>query len=145
MRSHRLRSAPEYGVWNQMKQRCTNPSVRSYSRYGGRGIAVCPRWLASFLDFYIDMGPRPSPAYQLDRRDNTGPYSPENCRWVDQRTQQNNRRDSTFLTHDGLTLTTTEWERRLGFKPSTVKQRLRLGWDVTRALTTPTRPQLPRK
>jgi len=131
-------------LWNtyyKMIARCHVPSDRSYKRYGARGIVVCERWRESFVDFLADMGDRPD-GCSIDRIDNDGPYSPENCRWATISQQNSNTRQNHKLTYGGETMTITQWGLCLNMSPRTIRNRLRYGWSVERALTEPVSPLL---
>ena len=86
----RVRELPEYHTWIDIKARCYNSNNNAYSRYGGRGITVDPRWINDFHQFYEDMGPKPSKNHSIDRIDVDGNYAPENCRWTTQDIQVQN-------------------------------------------------------
>jgi hypothetical protein len=121
---HGLSHLPEYGVWYMMKQRCLNPTDRSYANYGGRGITVAPEWINNFAVFLADVGRRPDPSYSLDRIDNDGIYEPGNVRWTTRREQMNNKRTNRLITHDGRTQTISQWAQELGLNPETIHSRL---------------------
>lgn len=89
---HGMHKKPEYRIWKGMKKRCNNTNEKQYKDYGGRGITVCERWKNSFLNFYEDMGERPSDKHSLERSNNDKGYSPSNCKWATSVEQNNNRR-----------------------------------------------------
>lgn len=89
VRTHGMTGTFEYHVWENMIQRCTNPTASGYSKYGRIGIEVCPDWLESFENFFKDMGKAPE-GHTLDRKDPSGGYSKENCRWATKSVQAYN-------------------------------------------------------
>lgn len=138
--THRMSNSREHNAWCNMKGRCYSKGTKRYKDYGGRGISVCERWLNSFENFFADMGPMPE-GMSLDRIDNNGPYSPENCRWATRKEQQRNSRRNVRLTFNGITLGVTEWSERpeiqnLGITFAVLQSRVFRGWDHGRALTT---------
>lgn len=87
----------EYNTWSNMVSRCKYKNNKSYKNYGGRGIKVCKRWANSFLNFYNDIGPRPTREHTLDRINNNQGYKPSNCRWVSRSEQQVNKRKRKYF------------------------------------------------
>jgi hypothetical protein len=89
--SPKKRGTPTYHSWENMIQRCTNPSNTNYPRYGAKGVTPCNRWLNSFADFLADVGERP-PGTTLGRFMDIGNYEPGNCRWMTRAEQSAERR-----------------------------------------------------
>lgn len=133
--THGASKTSEFWAWVSMKERCTNPKLRSYKNYGGRGIKVCARWMQSFGNFIADMGWKPSPNHSLDRKDNDGDYTPENCRWSTSFEQGSNMRKSVLITAFGKTLCAEEWGRKTGISAPTIRHRIRSGIPTELALT----------
>lgn len=129
MKSEGIPRTPEKRVYYYMRARCLCSTNKDYGRYGGRGIAICDRWLRrveGFQNFLADMGARPSDLHMLDRIDNDGGYSPENCRWVLMKDQVRNR--EVTLKVNGVPL--AEIAERAGMKYSTAYSRHRAGKPV---------------
>jgi hypothetical protein len=138
--THGLSKTREYAVWCGMISRCAATSGPDYARYAGRGIKVCERW-RKFENFWADMGPAP-PGTELDREDNNGDYTPNNCRWLDHKGQSNNRRNNFRVEYAGETKTLAQWaeDPRCVVDFDTFRQRIRrCKWSIEKALTTPHR------
>lgn len=128
-------SSPTYKSWHAMKQRCTNPKSPQYKDYGGRGLDVAPCWM-SFDNFLAHMGERPA-GTTLERIDNERGYWPDNCYWATRAQQQRNRRNNVWLELDGERMVLTDWAAKLGLRAHSLAQRLKHGWSLRDALTTP--------
>lgn len=111
-----------YWAWKSMKQRCLNPRCAAYKNYGARGITICEEWMEfePFCEWALNNGHKRG--LDLDRRDNSGGYSPENCRWITRQENTNNRRKTIFLEVDGVRKARTDWERQLGLPRGILKQ-----------------------
>lgn len=131
----------EYAAWRDMRNRCGNTKLRTFKHYGGRGISVCAQWAYSFPTFLNDMGPRPSKKHSLDRKDNNGGYTPDNCRWATREEQQRNRQDTRLLTVNGKTQCIKDWARETGIPNATLHGRLSRGWPSDRAVLAPIRTE----
>lgn len=119
-----------------MLRRCTYQKHPAYKNYGGRGISVCESWSLTktgYKSFVSDMGLRPA-GCELDRIDNNGNYSKDNCRWVTRASNAQNRRTSRFITFRGETKTLSQWARDSGLRVDTLFLRLKRGFPIEKAL-----------
>ena len=138
-------------IYINIVQRCCNPNTINYKRYGARGITMCEEWLnkervitdlglstkgwITFKTWALNNG------YQegltIDRIDNNKGYSPDNCRWVNHKTQANNRSSNRFITYKGKTQTMKQWSEELGIDYRVMTQRITiLKWPTNKAFET---------
>lgn len=116
-------------IYRVMKNRCVNPNRHNYHRYGGRGIKVCDKWLnniESFVEWSVKNGYKKG--LQLDRIDNDGDYTPENCRWVTPKDNANNRVSNVFITYKNKTKSIAEWAEIMDIDAKTIYYRYSKGW-----------------
>ena len=138
---HGKRNTRLYKIWDSMKQRCNNENHTRYKNYGGRGIKVCDEWNNKndgFINFYnwaIQNGYKDN--LTIDRIDVNGNYCPENCQWITNQEQQENKTTNRLLTFNGKTMCVSQWAKELGLKEATLRTRISKGWSDERVLTTP--------
>ena len=128
-------------IFLHMKDRCYNPNFRDYKNYGGRGITICEEWQTphswkggrAFRKWALENGYADN--LTLDRIDVNKGYSPENCRWVSMKEQQNNKRNNRLITYNGKTQTIALWCEELNLPFSTVKNRLNRKLPVEKVLS----------
>ncbi len=133
---HGMKRTRIYRIWQDMMRRCYCAKRRSFKNYGGRGIAVCESWW-TFEGFYADMKNGYRDDLTLDRQQNDGPYAKWNCRWATKAEQANNTRQNKRLSHNGESLTYSQWDVRLGRTSNSTGERARRGWPVERIINTP--------
>lgn len=129
-----------YNVWASMRERCYCPTLPTYPRYGGRGIKMCDEWYNSYLEFerwalnngYDENALRGK--CTIDRIDVNGNYCPENCRWVDQKTQMSNVTYNHYETMNGVTHTVAEWADIYGIPYQMLEGRLCRGVPIEKAV-----------
>ncbi len=140
--SHGLKHHPLYNTWATMMSRCYNSNRTSYQYYGARGISVDQRWhdISMFIE---DMSPRPE-GLTLDRVDNNGPYSMDNCRWASRKEQLRNRRDNRLITFRGETRCMAEWGEIHGKSIDTLYYRLKVGMSIEDVFLKPVVQRSPR-
>lgn len=135
---HGMKGHPAWQSWRGMRERCSNPKNRAWKWYGGNGITYVPEW-DLFWNFWLDMGASWHPGLTLERIDNDKPYSKANCRWATHSEQAKNRRSTKFLEVNGVRKCAFDWDKDLGGRKGAVLSRIKKGWSVQTAATTPVR------
>jgi hypothetical protein len=123
-----------------MRKRCYDPKNKRFPDWGGRGITICEEWMSnrsSFFTWASENGYKPG--LSIDRINNNGNYEPANCRFVSMEEQNSNTRKNVFLTHDGITLTVSQWARKIGVRPKALQHRIGRGWSISRIFSQPFR------
>lgn len=115
---------PLYLVWKNMKKRCDNPNATEYKNYGGRGITYCLEWkeFQNFYDWAISNGWQDK--LTIDRIDTNNNYCPENCRWVDMKTQENNTTRNHYIEYDNVKYTLSSLSEFLNIPYNVVRYRI---------------------
>lgn len=121
--AHGARRTKEYRAWSHIRSRCHTPTDKDFYNYGGRGIAVCDEWRASFEAFLRDVGRAPTASHTLDRLDNDQDYKPGNVRWALRADQSRNTRRNVLI--EGKVLKDYCLEKALSY--DAVQARLRRG------------------
>lgn len=136
--THGLTHHPLNSIWRGMKKRCTNGKCRQYRYYGGRGISICDDWMRSFQSFYkwaITHGYERG--LQIERKDNNGNYSPDNCEWTTRFVQMNNTRKNRFIQYQGRVFTIAQLARHIGLSYGTVWNRVKRNWKIEYVVSRP--------
>ena len=127
-RSHGMRFTRLWSIWDGMMKRCCNPRHKWFKRYGGRGITICDEWMQNHGEFFswaLSNGYKDG--LTIDRIDVDKGYCPENCRWVDMKTQLNNRSNNCVVEINGESRTLAEWADITGIGYQTLYRRYRRG------------------
>ena len=127
-----------FHLWQSIKARCNNPNNKHYSYYGGRGISLCPEWESDFSRFaewahnngYDD-------TLTIDRIDPDKGYEPSNCKWSTRQEQQSHLRNCRIFEINGVSHPLNTWCKIYNMPHETVRKRLEKGWDIEKALSTP--------
>lgn len=137
--THGMSRTKEYGMYCAMLSRCLSPSNQRYESYGERGITVCSQWMGErgFVNFLRDMGKKPGSKYSLERKNNDGPYSPENCVWATQKEQCNNKRNNVVIDYEGQQVCLKQFCDQRGLPYARVNWRLKQGWSLEKAISAP--------
>lgn len=124
-----------YIAWKNMKARCNKPRVEKGEAHYEH-ITYCQEWerFEPFFEWAMNNGYEEG--LRLDRINNEGDYCPDNCRFITNKENSNNRSNNRLLTHNGETLTVSQWADKTGIHPATLHSRLKK-WSIEKSLTAP--------
>lgn len=136
--THGLCGDPLYAVWTHMRQRINDPNIKTYNRYGGRGISICEEWKSAeeFVKWGYDNGYKIG--LTIDRKDNNGNYSPENCRFITMSEQNRNKSSNVRVEYNGESNVLWDWAEKLSMCYGTLRLRYGKG-DRGKMLFRPSR------
>lgn len=139
---HGLSTTRFYGIWEGIITRTGNRTHPKFISYGGRGIknewSDFKRFKDDMYDSYLKhVDEHGTVETQIDRIDNNGNYCKRNCRWATRKEQAQNRRNNTRITYAGTTMLLKDWSHKTGIERRTLSRRLKKGWSIHEALTTP--------
>lgn len=126
-----------YSIYMNMKSRCYYDKNPRFKNYGARGIKICCEWLEDYLTFKawaLNCGYLNN--LTLDRIDVNGNYEPDNCRWVSNKYQQNNKTNNNYIEYKGEIKTLSQWSEFLNIGYKTLQKRIN-NWGVEKAFSTP--------
>jgi hypothetical protein len=129
--THGMSKTSEYLAWINIHRRCGDPKDKAYGRYGAVGIRVCKRW-RTFENFISDMGMKPTPEHQIERRKNSQGYSPGNCYWATTKAQSRNKSSNVEVVYGGESMVLRDACSRAGLNYWTVWSRIDKGWPPKR-------------
>jgi hypothetical protein len=124
-----------YNIWRNMIDRCYKSNRKDYNYYGAKGIKVCKNWLNNFNDFEEwALSNSYANNLTLERIDNRKDYCPENCKWIDFKSQRLNTSQTLKITISGITKCLKEWCKDLGLNYNMVYMRYKRGKKLLEAL-----------
>lgn len=135
---HGMTGTRLWTIWCGMKSRCCYTKNIAFKDYGGRGIKICSEWLhnfSAFQEWALKSGYADN--LTIDRINCNGNYEPSNCKWSTYEEQENNRRDTVYLTIQGQSLPVSEWARKVGIPAATLRSRIANGWEESEILLKP--------
>lgn len=134
--THGMSRTRIYHIWQGIKQRCYDERSTSFEHYGAKGITMCKEWetFEVFCEWAYNNGYNDK--LTIDRKDVLGNYEPDNCRWVDVKTQNRNKETTCYITLNGETKSLGEWHELLGIPISTMVNRRNKGLPAELILQT---------